>query len=348
MYKKNVKHSFKVFAEDLKKEQIGSVLLLYGTEQYLVRWAVDTLVKKYVNPAAAALDYVLLDSEAVTADQIIEACETFSMFSEKRIVWVRDFRLLAADSVKGWSKEDIHRLTSYIQTSNDGTILIFSAEEIKASAALTASLKKKARCYDFDRIDKAELASFARKRFRAAGVEIGSGTLGYLIETTGYFNRESDYRLFHFENDIRKIIAHSDGVRITETDVAGVVDGDADTFVFDMLDGISGNQKDKAFRILYNILHSGRDPFSLIGAVVSQFEMMLSVKQMREDGLDLSAMQKKLGGSEYRIRKMIPYTNKYSVAKLKQILSSAYETDRNIKTGLLEGQLALEMFIAGI
>ena len=45
---------------------------------------------------------------------------------------------------------------------------------------------------------------------------------------------------------------------------------------------------------------------------------------------------------------MIPYTNKYSVAKLKQILSSAYETDRNIKTGLLEGQLALEMFIAGI
>ncbi len=84
-----------------------------------------------------------------------------------------------------------------------------------------------------------------------------------------------------------------------------------------MLDGISSNQKDKAFQILYNMLHSGSDPFSIIGAIVSQFELMLSVRQLREDGLDLSAMHKKLGSSEYRIKKLIPYASKYSVEKLK-------------------------------
>ena len=179
-------------------------------------------------------------------------------------------------------------------------------------------------------------------------MEISPQNLNLLIDATGYFNKESDYRLFHFDNDIKKIVAHCDGVKIAEEDIVRTVDGDMDTIVFDMLDGISGNQKDKAFRILYNSLRSGRDPFSLIGAVVSQFEMMLSVKQMREDGLDLAAIHKKLGGSEYRIKKMIPYANKYSVEKLKKILSSIYETDRNIKTGLLDSQLALEMFIAGI
>ena len=59
-------------------------------------------------------------------------------------------------------------------------------------------------------------------------------------------------------------------------------------------------------------------------------------------------MHKKLGGSEYRIKKLIPYANKYSVEKLKHTLSGIYEVDRNIKTGLLDGQLALEMFIASI
>ena len=54
------------------------------------------------------------------------------------------------------------------------------------------------------------------------------------------------------------------------------------------------------------------------------------------------------GASEYRIKKLMPYVNRYSQDKLKQILSSAYETDRNIKTGLLDQQLALEMFAAGI
>ena len=76
--------------------------------------------------------------------------------------------------------------------------------------------------------------------------------------------------------------------------------------------------------------------------------MMLSVKQMREDGMDLKSIHKRLGGSEYRIKKMIPYTNRFSVDKLKKILSSIYEVDRQIKTGLLDSQLALELFIAGV
>ena len=56
------------------------------------------------------------------------------------------------------------------------------------------------------------------------------------------------------------------------------VAGDMETFVFDMLDAITGNKKDRAFQILYNILYSGKDAFSIIGAIVSQFELLLSVK----------------------------------------------------------------------
>lgn len=348
MYKKPVKHSFKVFSENLKTGNIGQVILMYGIEQYLVKWAVDTLVKKYVNPATVSMDYVALDEDGASCSQVIEACETFSMFSERRVVWVRNFKPLASDSAKGYSKDEIKKLAEYIESSNDKTILIFSSEEIKASAILTAALKKKAQCYDFDKIDKAEFSSFAKKRFRAERVEITPGALHLLIDATGYFNKESDYRLFNFENDIKKIIAHSNGSKVSEEDIERTVSGDMDTFVFDMLDGISGNQKDKAFKILYNILHAGSDPFSIIGAIVSQFELMLSVRQLRDDGMDLSAMHKKLGGSEYRIKKLIPYANKYSVEKLKQILSGIYEVDRNIKTGLLDGQMALEMFIASI
>ena len=62
--------------------------------------------------------------------------------------------------------------------------------------------------------------------------------------------------------------------------------------------------------------------------------------------MDLKSIHSRLGGSEYRIKKMIPYTNRYSADKLKKILSNIYEVDRNIKTGVLSDQMALEMFIA--
>ncbi len=347
MYRKPVKHSFKVFSENLKADNISKVILMYGVEQYLVRWACESLVRKYVNPAAVSMDYIQFSGDEVSCDQIIEACETFSMFSQRRVVWVRDFKGLSADSFKGFGKDQMQQLSDYAAASNESTILIFSAEEIKSGALLTATLKKVGQVYDFDKIDKAELSSFAKKRFRAAGVEISPAAVSLLIETTGYFNKESDYRLFHFENDIQKLIAHCSG-SVTEEDIEKTVCGDMDTFVFDMLEAITGNKKDKAFQILYNILHSGRDAFSVIGAIVSQFELLLSVKQLREDGLNSSDMQKKLGGSEYRIKKLLPYAGRYSEEKLKKTLSSAYEVDRQIKTGLLDSQLALELFIAGI
>ena len=107
MYKKPVKHSFKVFSEHLKNETFEKVLLMYGVEQYLVKWAVETLVKKYVNPATTSMDYVLLEGEEASCSRIIEAAETFSMFSARRIVWVRNFKPLLSDSARGFSKEEI-------------------------------------------------------------------------------------------------------------------------------------------------------------------------------------------------------------------------------------------------
>lgn len=169
-----------------------------------------------------------------------------------------------------------------------------------------------------------------------------------LIDSTGYFNRESDYRLFSFVNDIRKIIAHSDGNKVTEDDIDKTVRGDAETFVFHMLDGLSGNRREKAFRVMYNMLRSGTDPYYVIGAIASQFELMLSVRQLRGKGMGLREIHRELGGSEYRIKKLIPYADRYPEDKLKKILTEIYETDRNIKTGLLDARTALELFTAGI
>ena len=83
-------------------------------------------------------------------------------------------------------------------------------------AKTSAAIKKHGQVYDFATIDKPDLVSFARKRFQAAGIDITPGGINALIDATGYYHKESDYRLFHFENDIQKIIAHSDGMRMSE------------------------------------------------------------------------------------------------------------------------------------
>ena len=169
-----------------------------------------------------------------------------------------------------------------------------------------------------------------------------------LIADSGYGNKEIDYNLYNLENDIKKVIAHSDGEEIVSSDVALTISTNLETNVFAMLDAISRNRKDEAYRLLHNLLVSGEGVYRLLALISSQLELILEVKEMREEGLKPPQMQKILGVHEFRIKKAMSVTEKYSREGLKRILSKAYEIDGNIKNGLLEQTLALELFIAEI
>ncbi|MEF9922196.1 MAG: DNA polymerase III subunit delta [Anaerovoracaceae bacterium] len=348
MYNNEKEHSFITFTSNMKTGNISNVILMYGVEQYLVKWAVETIVKKNMSPSCVSMDFVVLDQENSTIGNIIEECNTFSMLSEKRVVWVKNFKPLETETSKGYTKADTEELIKYIGESNDATILILSAETINKKLPLVKALTDAGQEYDFAQIDRGQLISFAKKRFKAAGVEIQPSNLRLMIELSGYYNKETDYRLYNLENDIEKAIAHSDGVLITEEDISYTVDGDLETYIFSLIDAICKNQKDAAFRLLYNILDSGKEVFSILGLIVSQFELILEVKELREDGKNASEMAKILKANEYRVKKTIPLTEKFTIKKLKEILVSSYEVDRNIKTGLLSSRMALEMFIARI
>ena len=47
----------------------------------------------------------------------------------------------------------------------------------------------------------------------------------------------------------------------------------------------------------------------------------------------------------YRAKKARAYGDKFSMNRLKDILSQFYQADRNIKTGMIDQNLALELII---
>ena len=169
-----------------------------------------------------------------------------------------------------------------------------------------------------------------------------------MLDETGYFNKETEYRIFNLENDIKKIIAYSDGKKVTEEDVSATLNGDMDTFVFNFLDAVSSNRKDTAFELLHNILTSGNEVFNIIGVLANHFELMLEVKEFKEEGLGPAAITSKLKVHEFRVKKAMAFAEKFNVEKLRSILSQLYEIDRNIKTGALEQNLALELLVGRI
>ena len=345
---KTSEHAFQTFHRDLAEGNFPPVLFMYGKEEYLIDWAVRSLVTKYTDEAMRELDFVRLSEDNYTVYSILEACESLCSFSEKKIVWARDFLPLLKKNARGMGESERDELMRYLETPCEQSILVFSASHPEEGATLVKELKKRCRCYDFSSLDMAQLSAFALKRFKAAGADISRPVLKYFIDESGYFNRDSEYRLYNLINDIDKVAAYCGGGPITQEAVSETLHGDLDTFAFNFLDAALSGRKDKAFRLLHNMMARDSEIYSIIGLLVNQFELMCECRELAGRGLSAEQIAKELKANAYRVKKASAAAQRMSDAKLLGILSQLYELDRQIKTGAMEQKLALEMMIGRI
>ena len=76
---------------------------------------------------------------------------------------------------------------------------------------------------------------------------------------------------------------------------------------------------------------------------------MLMAKELSDNGHSIKEITKLTGNkSEFKVKKAAGLSQKYSYSQIKHILIGAYEIDRNIKTGNMEAELAIEYFISEI
>ena len=345
------KPGFNQFFDDLKKGDIKDVLLLYGRESFLFRWAVDTLVDRFVNPALKTLDRVVIDEDELEGrtliDALLEASETPSMLSDRKIVWVREPEFLKEDG-KSLNQDEKNRLLDYLENPDEGTVLVFSSQSLNIKSKAIEYFLPWVKIYNMDRLDKRALRQFITKRFKAARVSVLDRDIQYLIDESGYFNRESDYDLYSMENDLKKLIAISEDGRLPENAIRDLIAGDEETYLFDLIESISTRKKERAFEILNNKLTKGDEIKGALSQLATQFELMISIREMREDGIPAKEMAKRLGANSYRVEKLVPQAARFTKEEIMRILSSIYEIDREIKTGMMDGRLAMELFIANV
>lgn len=341
-------HAFKRITQDMKAGEIPSLVLLCGKEQYLVDWAADLISKKYVNEAMAAFDFVRLSDETATAQAIIEACETLSMFSPRRVILVSGFAPLEGKRMKGFTDDNETMLADYMKHIPESTILIMTCDTPDKRKKLYKTIDASGVVYDFDTLNEKDLTAFIIKRFKNAGKVCKTSVINEIIQGSGYYHKETDYTLFNLENDLMKIIAHSEGPEITANDVLGIISGNLESYIFALMDTISSGKKGEAYKLLYSILGKGESVYKILGMIISQYELTLDVKELREKGMSSPEIVKMLGVHEFRVRKALGIGERYTVEALKKAVSSAYDTDKNIKSGLIGQNLALEMLIAAM
>lgn len=87
------------------------------------------------------------------------------------------------------------------------------------------------------------------------------------------------------------------------------------------------------------------EALKLTGLLTSQLEMMYDALTMEENGISMSAMIKALGVNKYRFEKAYKAARRYPMDRMKELLITLYNCDRDLKFGNLDAAQSLEMFI---
>lgn len=341
-WKKETSNGYREAIADIKNGSVPRVSVLCGRENYLIRWMTDQIVSKYVNEDAAMFDYSDIDGFSLDSVQpVIDACEMLPVMSDKKVVRVSDL---------GPKCAGLPDLTKYLGIVPDTTMLIFTMSDASAPGrAFSDAAKKSGKIYDFGKLDRPTFQAFIRKYLKQGGVSFTPGIVSAITDISGYYDRDSDYTLDNLRSDIDKISLYADGGSVAADDIAEIVLGNAEKDRFAFTDALSEGRKSDALKILNAILsHGSSEEFNILGLICSQYEVMMLMREADERGAGRSWLTKELKINNYRMKKLSGAASKYSSDELKRILLRAYEIDRNVKTGVMDAKLGLEMFIANI
>ena len=333
--------AYKDFVNDKNKGLLKDVLLFYGAEDFLMEWAVENMIAEYVPEESRDIDVIRLEGENLTAADILAEARSYSMFSDKRVVIARNYLPLykSVDDVNG------DELLSYAGSTQEQSVVIFIIDS-RSSQSLSSYGKKMAKvcsAYEFARLERVDLKAFITKRVHNAGKMLSRRALEHMIDVSGYYNRDSGYDLAQLDRDIAKIVKACEGDDINEQLIEEILIGDSDRFVFGLVDALVAGDRGKALSIAEAIIRDEDGAMAVLALLTRQFEIMYDALELSEKGYSIAQMAKKTGINEYRFKRAFSAAQRYSIQRIRKILKDIYNTDRDIKRGAIDRDVALEL-----
>ena len=330
------------------------LILLCGKEDFLVDWSKDYLKGGLLNPATASLDLSVFSEDSIDADAIMFACDTPPLMSTRKLVIVEDSDIFTAQAPRSMSSSETEKLIDYFPSIPDSTMLVFTSSKPNKTKAIYKAISKSGIVYDFTPLDDGTLGGWMAKRFASAGKSANRSDMINFARMCGYGDSDRNYTLFNLENDLKLIFALYDKDTLSLSDMLDAVQGQGEINSFKLLDSAFGGDKGKALEILHSAIDIQAPSkemgvvLSFLGLLISQLEIMTEGLERSEEGQSYYEIIKAMGVNEYRYKKAMSACKGKKASDLRRALFKAFEIEKNMKSGNMDGRLGLELFIAEI
>ena len=319
--------------EDLKaclKQKISTAYLISGVDEYLISSAYKMILKS-ANIEVLDLNLIKFGEGIIDCNDIVRACETLPVFSDKKIVYL-DLRLSKKTELK-----NIKLLNDYLVNPNPSTILIVSIGSNEDDFGID---KKNIEIIDCNRLDIKFVEAKINVVLKGKGKEISPTALKLLEE----------YCLC----DMAKIIVEIDklvsfiGERtvIEDSDIKEIVNRSLEYQVYELTEALSKKNSVKVYSIL-NDMKAKKDEYKTLPALIfAHFRRLFHIAL--NTSVSNAELAKMLGVKEFAVKMSQGQAKAFSKSALKKINELCTTLDFDLKQSNISVENTIELIVLTI
>lgn len=319
----------KTIDNDIKAGQLKQIYLLYGEEQYLIRQYRDKLKKAMVTEGDT-MNFSAFEGEDINQNEIIDLAETLPFFADRRLILIEG---------SGLFKKSAEELADYMSSVPETTYFIFVEKEVDKKTKMYKSVSKLGSAVEFKRQTDETLARWVNGRIRKNGKNITGDAYGLFIRKTG-----SDME--NIDRELEKLLCYTlDKEYIDVSDVEVITTEQTENKIFDMIDAVAAHQQKRALDLYYDLLALKEAPMRILYLISTQFQRLLVVKTMSNQGFGNRDIASKAGCPDWAVKKYQSQCRSFTMDQLKKAIADGVEYETAVKTGRMNDQMAVELFI---
>jgi DNA polymerase-3 subunit delta len=327
-----------------RRETAVPAHLVTGDDPSLVSQALGSLLDE-LTAGSAAGSAVIEGHEVQGRDEplaigaVLDACSTPPLFSERRIVVVRDAALLDAAQAKA--------LAEYLSRPLETTVLVLAAVLLSASgsrrsvpAPLVKAVRAVGRVVDVSPGTGRARAQWLSDRIAASGLQL---------------DRAASERLAaHLGDDLGRLdgllasltAAYGEHAHVHESDLEPFLGSEGGAAPWDLTDALDAGDGGRALEVLRRLLGAGeRHPVQVLGGLHRHYAAMLRLDGV--EGVDEAGAAALTGLSPYPARKALSQCRRLGHERLVQAIELLAAADLDVRgVSGLPPAVVLEILVA--
>lgn len=311
--------------------------LIWGADDFLNDYLASSYVKekKFID-----LEHISVDCEAEGLDELIVSLTESSLFSERKLILIKNPFFLTAKVPKKFQKQidALQKIFANLQEIEDVVIIVASYEKLDRRKKLTKTILKQFNVVE-PQIRSYEVGAITKALIKAEGYTITQSALQLLIE-------RSDQVMDTVLSNYQKLKMAAIDSKITEKLVLQNVDLSLAQNIFAILESALNKNYQEAVDRLDNQLREGTSPIQLLAVFENQLELILIVKILAKRGRSESQIVKELGVHPYRVK--LALKNRLTITKLENLLRQAINLEFNYKNGTYHENNFLKLFVLNV